>query len=139
MTKITELKTRQEIINNRLLKAGWDVNNPSQVTSELNIWIGLPDGISEPQHIHQGFQYADYVLLGDDGYPLAVVEAKKTSKDARVGQEQALQYAKNIKKNSGKDMPFVFYTNGNDMNRIPFFKQSFPSKSINIDYSNFLT
>jgi type I restriction enzyme R subunit len=115
MNKITETKTRQEIIDKRLLKAGWDVNNPSQVTSELNIWIGLPEGISEPQYEHQGFQYADYVLLGDDGYPLAVVEAKKTSKDARVGQEQARQYAENIQKNSGKDMPFVFYTNGNDI------------------------
>ena len=33
MTKITEAKTRQEIIDKRLLEAGWDVNNPSQVTS----------------------------------------------------------------------------------------------------------
>ncbi len=115
MNHISEARTRQEIIDKRLLKAGWDVSNPSQVTSELNIWIGLPDGITKPQHEHQGFQYADYVLLGDDGYPLAVVEAKKTSKDARVGQEQARQYAENIQKNSGKDMPFVFYTNGNDI------------------------
>lgn len=112
---ISEAKTRQDIIDLRLLKAGWDVNNPSQVTSELDIWIGLPEGIEEPEHEHQGFQYADYVLLGADGYPLAVVEAKKTSKDARIGQEQARQYAVNIQKNSGKDMPFVFYTNGNDI------------------------
>jgi len=112
---ITEAKTRQEIIDLRLLKAGWDVNNPSQVTSELDIWVGLPEGIEEPEHEHQGFQYADYVLLGEDGYPLAVVEAKKTSKDARIGQEQARQYAVNIQKNSGRDMPFVFYTNGHDI------------------------
>jgi len=46
---------------------------------------------------------------------LAIVEAKKTSRDARVGQEQARQYAENIQKNSGKDMPFVFYTNGHDI------------------------
>jgi len=111
----TEAKTRQEIIDKRLLKACWDVSNPAQVTSELNIWVGLPDGITEPQHEHQGFQYADYVLLGDDGHPLAVVEAKKTSRDARVGQEQARQYAVNIQKNSGKEMPFVFYTNGHDI------------------------
>lgn len=111
----SEASTRQEIIDLRLLKAGWDVNNPSQVTSELDIWVGLPEGIVEPEHEHQGFQYADYVLLGEDGYPLAVVEAKKTSKDARIGQEQARQYAVNIQKNSGKDMPFVFYTNGNDI------------------------
>ena len=115
MTQINEAKTRQEIIDKRLLKAGWDVGNPSHVTSELNIWIGLPEGIKEPEHEHQGFQYADYALLGDDGYPLAIVEAKKTSKDARVGQEQARQYAEYIQNNSGKDMPFVFYTNGHDI------------------------
>ena len=115
MPDINEAKTRQNIIDLRLAKAGWDVKNPSQVTSELDIWVGLPEGIKEPEHEHQGFQYADYVLLGDDGYPLAVVEAKKTSKDARIGQEQARQYAVNIQKNSGKDMPFVFYTNGHDI------------------------
>jgi type I restriction enzyme R subunit len=115
MTKINEATTRQEIIDKRLFKAGWNVNEPTQVTSELDIWIGLPDGVKEPEHEYQGFQFADYALLGDDGYPLAVVEAKKTSKDARVGQEQARQYAENIQKNSGKEMPFVFYTNGHDI------------------------
>lgn len=115
MSKINEAKTRQEIIDKRLGKAGWNVGNPAQVTAELNIWIGLPEGIEKPEHEHQGFQYADYALLGDDGYPLAVVEAKKTSKDARIGQEQARQYAYNIHKNSGKDMPFVYYTNGHDI------------------------
>lgn len=114
MTK-NEAQTRQEIIDERLAKAGWDVKNPSQVTSELDIWVGLPDGVKEPKDKYQGFQFADYALLGDSGYPLAVVEAKKTSKDARVGQEQARQYAENIQKNSGKDMPFVFYTNGHDI------------------------
>lgn len=115
MDKISEAKTRQEIIDKRLLESGWDVANVSQVTSELSIWIGLPNGAKEPEYKHQGFQYADYALLGDDGYPLAIVEAKKTSKDARIGQEQARQYADNIQKNSGKDMPFVFYTNGYDI------------------------
>jgi type I restriction enzyme R subunit len=115
MSKINEAKTRQEIIDKRLGKAGWNVENPAQVTAELDIWIGLPEGIEKPEHEHQGFQYADYALLGDDGYPLAIVEAKKTSKDARIGQEQARQYAYNIQKNSGKDMPLVYYTNGHDI------------------------
>mgnify|MGYP001560745391 FL=1 len=115
MPHVSEAKTRQEIIDKRLLKAGWNVNNPSQVTSELDIWVGLPDGITEPQTEYQGFQFADYALLGKDGYPLAIVEAKKTSRDARVGQEQALQYAQNIQKNSGLEMPFVYYTNGHDI------------------------
>jgi len=111
----TEAQTRQEIIDQRLKKAGWDVNDPSQVTAELDIWVGLPEGLKEPLHELQGHQFADYVLLGPDGYPLAVVEAKKTSKDARVGQEQARQYAENIAKNVKREMPFVFYTNGTDI------------------------
>ena len=135
MAKLNEAATRQEIIDKRLLKAGWNVDDPSQVTSELDIWVGLPDGIKEAENEYQGFQFADYALLGDDGYPLAIVEAKKTSKDARVGQEQARQYAENIQKNSGKDMPFVFYTNGHDIyfwdtEKYPPRKvHGFPSKS----------
>jgi type I restriction enzyme R subunit len=135
MTKINEAATRQQIIDIRLQKAGWNVNDPLQVTSELDIWIGLPDGVEKPEHEYQGFQFADYALLGDDGYPLAIIEAKKTSKDARVGQEQARQYAENIQKNSGKDMPFVFYTNGHDIyfwdtEKYPPRKvYGFPSKS----------
>lgn len=96
-------------------KAGWDVKDPTQVTEELDIWIGLPEEVEEPMHEFQGHQFADYVLLGEDGYPLAVVEAKKTSKDARIGQEQARQYADNIADKAGREMPFVFYTNGHDI------------------------
>lgn len=115
MPKKTEAQTRQQIIDQRLKKAGWDVKDPSQVTSELDIWVGLPEDITVPEHEFQGHQFADYVLLGPDGYPLAVVEAKKTARDARLGQEQARQYAENISKNANREMPFVFYTNGHDI------------------------
>lgn len=115
MSPQSEAKTRQELIDKRLAEAGWNVKDPSQVTEELDIWVGLPEGIEEPLHEHQGHQYSDYVLLGDDGYPLAVVEAKKTSRDARLGQEQAKQYAENIVKTMKREMPFVMYTNGHDI------------------------
>lgn len=59
-----------------------------------------------------GHQFSDYVLLGRDGKPLAVVEAKKSSKDAEVGREQAKQYCYNIQKEHGGKLPFCFYTNG---------------------------
>ena len=39
----------------------------------------------------QGF--VDYVLFGRDGLPLAVVEAKRSSKDPNIGQQQAKLYA----------------------------------------------
>lgn len=55
MPKKTEAQTRQQIIDQRLKKAGWDVNDPSQVTSELDIWVGLPEGMTEPEHEFQRF------------------------------------------------------------------------------------
>ena len=112
---MNEAKTRQDIIDQRLAKAGWNVKNPSQVITELGIKYNKFDSVSEPGHLYNGQQYADYALLGDDGYPLAVVEAKKSSRDARFGQEQAKQYAKNIQTQLKGKLPFVFYTNGHDI------------------------
>jgi len=36
-------------------------------------------------------EFSDYVLLGKNGKPIAVVEAKKSSTDAEIGREQAKQ------------------------------------------------
>jgi len=111
----SEKDTRQQIIDKRLKKAGWDVHDPSQVTEELDIVVD-PRMVAEPAAPYAGHQFADYALLGKDGYPLAVVEAKKASLDAQRGKEQALIYAKSILHNNpGRDMPFVMYTNGHDI------------------------
>lgn len=59
--------------------------------------------------------FSDYVLLGKNGQPLAVVEAKKSSIDARIGEEQAKQYAYNIQKQYNCELPFCMYTNGHDI------------------------
>ncbi len=112
---MNESKTRQEIIDQRLAKAGWNVNNPTEVKVELDIWLKKTDSVHDVEHVYDGHQYADYALMGDDGYPLAVVEAKKSSLDARTGQEQAKQYAKNIQAHLGCKLPFVFYTNGSEI------------------------
>lgn len=44
---IDEKTTRKGIIDQRLFRSGWNVNNSTQVTSELDIWVGLPVGIKE--------------------------------------------------------------------------------------------
>lgn len=134
MTK-SEAQTRQLIIDQRLKLSGWDVKNPSHCTEELDIWVGLPSGVAEPQTPYQGHLFADYCLLGKDGKPLAVVEAKKTSVDAEIGKEQARNYAQKIYEKDGIYMPFVFYTNGYDIHfwdteRFPPRKVlGFPSRS----------
>ena len=81
-----EAQTRKEIIDKRLKVAGWDVMDPSQVTQELDIWVGLSQGVREPQTHYEGHLFADYALLSKEGRPVAVVEAKKTSVDAEVGK-----------------------------------------------------
>jgi len=76
----TEQQTRVELIDKLLLQAGWSVNDPSQVVEEFDILVGLPEGVQEPRTSYEGHQFSDYVLLGNDGWPIAVVEAKKKNK-----------------------------------------------------------
>ena len=122
-----EAQTRQEIIDRKLALAGWNVKDPSQVIEELDIYVQPADGATvtgTPGSSRAadasggdgfaGHQFADYALLRS-GNPLAVVEAKKSSIDARVGQEQALQYAQNLQRLHGGSLPFVCYTNGYDV------------------------
>jgi len=64
-----------------------------------------------PNQSGEGF--ADYVLWGDDGKPLAVVEAKQTKKAARVGQQQAKLYADCLER-MHSTRPVIFCSNGYD-------------------------
>lgn len=110
-----EAHTRKEIIDKRLKLAGWNISDHTQVVEEFDITVPLRDGVSEPRTKYEGHQYSDYVLLGKDGKPLAVVEAKKSAVDANIGKEQAKQYCTNIQAQHGGELPFCFYTNGHDI------------------------
>ncbi len=110
MTK-TEAQTRKELIDRKLLQSGWDVADRTLVVEEYDIEL-TGDIIKDPKNPYSGHQFSDYVLLGRNGKPLAVVEAKKTSVDPAIGREQAKQYCYNIVKKHGVDLPFCFYTNG---------------------------
>lgn len=129
-----EQQTRKDIIDKRLLKAGWDTIDQTKVIKEFDIEIGLPEGVSEPFTPYQGHQFSDYVLLGRDGKPLAVVEAKKTSVDPSLGREQAKQYCYNIQNKNNCELPFCFYTNGYDIffwdleNYPPYRVYGFPTR-----------
>ena len=105
-----EKLTRKEIIDNRLKKAGWNVTDRTQVIEEYDIVVDR-NLVQEAPTPYAGHQFSDYVLLGKDGKPLAVVEAKKASIDATIGKEQAKQYCYHIQTENGGDLPFFFYTN----------------------------
>jgi diadenosine tetraphosphatase ApaH/serine/threonine PP2A family protein phosphatase len=53
----------------------------------------------------------DYVLWGGDGKPLALVEAKRTSRDSMEGQRQAELYANCLEQRYGQ-RPLIFLSNG---------------------------
>ena len=95
-----EDKTRKLIIDLDLERAGWPLDREQDREYEVT---GMPT--------ESGVGYADYVLWGDDGKPLAVVEAKKTTVDLEVGQQQAKLYADCLEAMHGQ-RPVIFYTNG---------------------------
>jgi type I restriction enzyme R subunit len=102
---MNEAHTRKEIIDNRLKEAGWNITDRTQVIEEFFILVEN-NVVNEPATSYNS-EFSDYVLLGKDGNPLAVVEAKKSTVDARVGEEQAKQYAYNIQKEYSCDLPFT--------------------------------
>lgn len=82
---MSEAETRRRFIDENLRLAGWNVQDPMQVSIELDIDLQQAANPANPDATHQ---FADYALLLT-GKPPAVVEAKKSSKDAKVGKEQA--------------------------------------------------
>lgn len=57
-------------------------------------------------------KYVDYLLLDRFGAPIAIIEAKRTSRDPILAaQKQAEEYANDIKSQTGKDV-FIFLSNG---------------------------
>ncbi len=97
----TEAETRDQYIDLLLHEAGWPLDQPRDREFKVS---GMPS---------EGTGFVDYVLWGADGLPLAVVEAKRTTKSAQVGQQQAKLYADCLEKQFGR-RPVIFYTNGHE-------------------------
>ncbi|MDE6552281.1 MAG: DEAD/DEAH box helicase family protein [Muribaculaceae bacterium] len=105
---ISEAETRRRFIDLMLREAGWEVmeTEGSIASGKACVEVevsGMPNDT--------GTGYADYVLFGSNGKPLAVIEAKRTSKDANVGKHQAELYADCLEKKYGV-RPVIYYTNG---------------------------
>ncbi|MDF0651760.1 MAG: DEAD/DEAH box helicase family protein [Nitrospira sp.] len=96
----SEAETRDYFIDLLLKEAGWLLDQPRDREFEVG---GMPNA--------QGKGFVDYVLWGDDGKPLGLVEAKRTRRDARVGQQQAKLYADCLEQQFGR-RPVIFYSNG---------------------------
>ena len=101
---LTEAETRQKIIDIDLKAMGWKFTGPAaDVRTEYE--VDNMNGVLGQKG------YADYVLYGDDGRPLAVIEAKRTCVDAVKGRQQAKLYADLLEKKYHR-RPVIFLTNG---------------------------
>lgn len=104
----SEYQTRKFFIDLMLNEAGWEVlevegaKMPSKAGIEIKV-LGMPN--------NENVGYVDYVLFGANGKPLAVVEAKRTSRSPEVGRHQAELYADCLEKEYGI-RPVIYYTNG---------------------------
>lgn len=101
-----EAQTRVELIDTLLREAGWDLGDPRD--REYGV-----EGMPRQHGEGTGRGYVDYVLWGDDGLPLALVEAKRTSRNPNEGEQQAKLYADCLARMHGR-RPVIFYTNGID-------------------------
>lgn len=121
---ITEAETRKLYIDEALKEAGWKVHDingvvvPGIACTEI-VLEGMPNNSDEGR--------ADYILFDDDGMPLAVVEAKKTSVDPVKGYHQAKLYADAIESKWGR-RPIIFTTNGYIVNIVD--NQGYPERRI---------
>ena len=117
---ISEYKTRKLYIDAMLEDAGW---------TEGKNWINEYEISGIPNKSEVG--YADYVLTGDDGRVLAVIEAKRTCVDVAKGRQQAKLYADLIERKQGR-RPVVFLTNGFDTRIVD---NQYPERQVATFYS----
>lgn len=100
----SEAATRDLFIDLLLREAGWALNQERDREYEVS---GMPNNSKG------GKGFVDYVLWGDDGRPLALVEAKRTKRSPKEGEQQAKLYADCLEARFGR-RPVLFLTNGYD-------------------------
>ena len=101
---LSEFKTRKIYIDVDMKQMGWKFDGTDADVQEEYEVEGMAGVPGQPG-------YCDYVLFGKDGLPLAVVEAKRTSKDPNIGRKQAVLYADCLERKFGR-RPMMFTTNG---------------------------
>ena len=117
---LSEFKTRKIYIDTLLQDAGW---------RECHDWLNEVELPGMPNKSEVGF--ADYVLYGNDGRALAVIEAKRTCTDVSKGRQQAKLYADLLEKQYGR-RPIQFLTNGFE---IRIVDNQYPERPVAAFYS----
>lgn len=108
----SEKETRLELIDPALRRAGWKVLTEKHIIDKNSACIETPvSGMPKTSGNSSGIGFVDYVLFGDNGKPLALVEAKKSVVNEEQGRVQACLYADCLERQYGL-RPVIYYTNG---------------------------
>lgn len=111
---LSEKETRNQVIDPQLKRVGW---TKQQYKEEVNpVKSDIKNGqyaLFSGSHEKNVDLFIDYLLLSDDYSPLALIEAKKYSKDPQQGRIQARTYVKEIEKQVGYPIQ-IFLTNGQE-------------------------
>lgn len=95
-----EADTRKYLIDVLLKEASWPIHKGDWTEYEVE---GMPNETGQGR--------VDYVLWGDDGKPLGLVEAKRTTASPAKGKHQAKLYADCLEKRFDQ-RPVILYSNG---------------------------
>ncbi len=115
--ELNEFLTRKQKIDVMLKEQGWVVGDRSKIivevdTKQSDFRAQNYKTVSETLKNDLESRYVDYLLLDRFGAPIAIIEAKRTSRDPILtAQKQAQEYADDIKAQTGKDV-FIFMSNG---------------------------
>jgi type I restriction enzyme, R subunit len=108
----SERQTRQEKIDLQLGRAGWAVGSRRLIEEHP---VETISGVHEPDTDFRATnEFSDYALMDRFERPLAIVEAKRSSRDPLEGERQAADYADALRAKHGAE-PFVFLANGNEI------------------------
>lgn len=99
-----ESQTRAQRIEQQLRVAGWLPGSQRLI----NVFLIRPTDEAD------GSGFADYALIDGQRSPIALVEAKRSSRSALEGERQAADYADQIAAKHGAE-PYIFLAKGNEI------------------------
>lgn len=111
---VSEKETRKKYIDTALKRVGWTEQYVKAEVNPVKSDFKNKELVFYNGKVEKGVDlFIDYLLLDQNNYPLAIIEAKKTSKNPDIGRIQARTYADEIEKQIDDKIP-IFLTNGNE-------------------------
>ena len=109
---LSEYKTRKKYIDKQLQNAGWNQKYIKEEVNPIKSDFVNKKIVLHGDKIEKNVDlFIDYLLIDENQNPLAIIEAKRYSKDPENGRIQARTYVNEIKSQTNNQIP-IFLTNG---------------------------